>query len=301
MSVTIDTNLYAIQSRLNISSARMNQYTDKTVEEVIEAEAAQGNTKALEYEKVLLNNPKEFVEMFELSSVDNKYNLLMGLNENELAEMLEYLDPEDLRMGLNFFTQEKLLKLLQEIPIEQLVNVTNTVFKLDEIMEMMPSRELDKFMTSDKLEKEFLLKYVAQLPPEAMAAMLETATGEPVNNLDPKYMMSKISELDKDEYKEAMLSINPDLKRSMVMNMSADKPEVMQLFSSESYTNMLGTLQKPDMMEGMIAIEKEQLIDMNSQLPQELMSIVLTQMNTEDFAKIILEKHPEILAEIVAV
>ena len=40
--ITIDTNLTLLQNRLNITSERMMKYADKTVDEIIEAEKAQG-------------------------------------------------------------------------------------------------------------------------------------------------------------------------------------------------------------------------------------------------------------------
>ena len=73
----------------------------------------------------------------------------------------------------------------------------------------------------------------------------------------------------------------------------------MCLFSAEAYTDMMGTLQKPDMMAGTMALQTDTLINMNAELPPELLSIVLTQMDTKDFAKMLIEKHPELLNQLI--
>ena len=112
--------------------------------------------------------------------------------------------------------------------------------------------------------------------------------------------MSMLYDLDDDSYKEALIAMDPDAKRTMVMNMQQQDPEVMQLFPADAYTDMLAILQKPDMMEGMAALQTESLLAMNGELPPELMAIVLTQIDPKDLAKLVIKDHPELLSQIVA-
>jgi hypothetical protein len=209
--------------------------------------------------------------MLSLEDAENKFNILYTLPERDLVKMLPELEDEDLRMGLNFFTQEKLLEMMVDLPIEQLVGVALELFPLKDIMAMMPDKELNKFMLSDEIDKSFMLKYVERMPPEVLAAMIETATGMPVTDMDQLKLNSQLRGLDKDGYREALLAMNPDAKREMVMLMYKEDPEVMHLFAPENYVNMAATLQKPEMMQGMVAIETEQLIEMTENLPQELL------------------------------
>ena len=109
-----------------------------------------------------------------------------------------------------------------------------------------------------------------------------------------------LKDLDDDTYKEALIAMNSDAKRVMVMNMYQQDEEVMQLFPAGAYTDMLAILQKPDMMVCVNALQNETLVNMNAELPPELMSIVLTQMDSKDFAKILIEKYPDLLSQIVA-
>ena len=95
--------------------------------------------------------------------------------------------------------------------------------------------------------------------------------------------------------------MNPDAKRVMVMNMYQQDEEVLQLFPAESYIAMLGILEKEEMMPCVNAFQTETLINMDSQLPPELMAIVLTQMDPKVLAQLLIKDYPELLNQIVAV
>ena len=111
--ITLDTNLYMLGRKLNITSERMHQYTDKTVDEIIEAEAAQGNSAATNLAHRLEHDPHALIETFGLNEPGNKFNIFIGFPEQERPALLQYLEDEDLRLGLNFFTQENLLKMMK--------------------------------------------------------------------------------------------------------------------------------------------------------------------------------------------
>lgn len=299
--ITIDSNMRLLQSKLNITSERMMNYTDKTVDEIIEAEKKQGNTKAAEFEKQLTHNPDVLIKSYRLDEPGNKFNILSQIPQQEQPELLEYLEDDDLRLGLNFFSQEQLLKLIEDIaPIEEVVNAAMVCFTLPKIMEMMPDKELNNFVLNKDLDPAFLMKSLEKMDPEVLAVMIETATGNPVVEEDPKKLIEMLKGLDDDTYKEALVAMDPDAKRLMVMNMYEQDEEVMQLFPADAYTTMLGSIEKNDMMPCVSAFQTESLIGMNSELPPELMSIVLTQIDPKDFAKILIKEYPELLEQIVA-
>ena len=300
MSLRIDANLYEIQNRLNITSERMQTYSDKSVDDIIDAEAAQGNTKALEFARQLESDPATLIKTYGMDSPTVKHQILSQVPEQQLPELLELLSDEDLRMGLYFFSEEKLLNLMQkEASIEEVVNAAAICFPIEKIIEMMPDKELNQFVLNKEIDPEFMKKHLQMMPPEVLAAMIETATGEPVMEEDPMKLVDMLYGLDKETYQEAMLSMDSDAKKQMVYNMQKQNPEVMCLFSAEAYTDMMGTLQKPDMMAGTMALQTDTLINMNAELPPELLSIVLTQMDTKDFAKMLIEKHPELLNQLI--
>lgn len=300
--IAIDTNMFLLQKKLNINSERMMMYTNKTVDEIIEAEKKQGNTKAAELEKQLASDPNTLIKTYQLDEPGNKFNLISQIPQQKQPELLEFLEDDDLRLGLNFFSQEQLLKLMEEMaPIEEVVNAALICFPLEKVMEMMPDKELNNFMVNKDLDPEFLKKFIAKMDPEVIAAMIETATGEPVMEEKPDKLMKMLTSLDKDTYKEALIGMNQDAKRVMIMKMYQEDEEVLQLFPADAYTMMLGSLEKEDMMPCVQALQTDSLIAMNTELPSELMSVVLTQIEPKDLAKILIKQYPDLLTEIVAV
>ena len=301
MAIAIDTNIYALGKKLNITSERMMNYANKTVDEIIEAEAAQGNKQAAKFAEQLESDPNTLIKTYQLDNPGNKFNIISQIPEQKMPDYLEYLEDDDLRLGLNFFSQEQLLKLMQDFaPIEEIVNSAMICFPLMDILEMMPDKELNNFIVNKDLDPEFLKKNLQKMDPEVIAVMIEGATGSPVVEEDPKKLMAMLYGLDKDTYQEALVAMDPDAKREMVLNMQKQDPEVMQLFPAKAYTTMLSTLQKPDMMEGMAALQTESLLSMNGELPPDLIAIVLTQIDPKDLAKIVIKEYPDLLTQIVA-
>ncbi len=299
--IAIDSNMLSIQNRLRITSERMRTYANKTVDEIIDAEKAQGNSRAVQLEKQLVSDPETLIKTYQLDNPGNKFNIISEIPEKKKPELLEYLEDEDLRLGLNFFSQEQLLKLMEDVAlIEEVVNAALVCFPLEKIMEMMPDKELNNFIVNKDLDEKFLKNHLVKMEPEVLASMIETATGAPVFEEKPEKLMGILNKMDKDTYKEALIAMNPDAKRLMVMNMYKQDDEVLQLFPAASYTNMLADLEKEDMMPCVSAFGTETLINMNAELPPELMSIVLTQIDPKDFAKILVRQYPDLLTHIVA-
>lgn len=302
MSIKIDANLSVLQNKLSISSSRMALYAEKSIDEIIESEAKAGNNRAVQYARELYGNASQLVKAFSLDNPSNKLVILQELNEKDIMEIMPNIDKEGLMLGLNFFTQDKMLKLLEEAPIEEVVNMALEVLPLGDILEMIPSKDLDKFVQNKDLDEALVFDFLDQLPPEVLAQMVETVTGVPLEeeSLDPKELTKMIQGFDKDTYLDSMVAMDADAKRQLIGLMAKKDPEILQLFEAKSYTNSLATLQKPDMMKGTIALTPETMVEMLGELPKELMAIVATQVDAKDFAEILVKKHQDILESVIA-
>ena len=302
MSITIDANLSVIQNKLSISTSRMAMYAEKSVDEIIESEAKAGNTKALQYAKELSSNPQQLIKAFGLDDPSNKLAILQEMNEKEIMEIMPNIEKEGLMLGLNFFTQEKMLYLLQDAPIEEVVNMALEVLPLQQVLEMIPSKELDKFVQNKDLDKNLVFDFINKLEPEVLAQMVETVTGVPLNDdkLNAQELTKMIKGFDKETYLDAMVAMDSNAKRNLIAMMSKKEPEVLQMFDAKNYTNSLATLQKPDMMKGTIALEPETMVEMLGELPKELLAIVATQIDSKEFAEVLIKKHQDLLAEMIA-
>ena len=302
MPVVLDTNMKLFAERMNISSSRMIQdYGLKTVDEIIEAEAAQGNTQAINYARELYNSPEKLIKVFKLNDVENKFVILHNMDESTREKILPLLDKEDIVMGLYFFTKDKLLEMLMDVDIEELVNVMINTFPLEEIVMMFTEDDLAQFFQHDELEKYDVIEQLKALPPEVMMKFVEGVTGQPSDETNPMDLINSIEQMPLDQYRDFMSAIDPDVQRQLTFQLTKQKPEYLQLFENKTYVDMLSTLMKQDMVKPMVFLEKETLIDMVSILPPDLLSIVTAQVDSKDFAEFILDGHMDLLEGIMMI
>lgn len=301
MSIVIDSDLTYLVNRLSISEVKIQEYySDMSAEEIIKAEASQGNQAAIELANELLNNVQLVIELFKLADPNNRYAILSEMTAQQLHTFLPQMEESDLNYGLNFFTQDKLLKMLEEIPSEQLVNTVFEMFSQEEVVRLLPEEQLDKFLTSTDIDKDKMLKHLQSIPEEYLAQMIEGITGEQVQGMDSIDMTKQIGQFNPLEYKDALVNMQPTQKQQLVLSLGKEHEEWFQLFDASAYTKMINTYkQKPELVKAMNVIEPEYIQNMLKELPNDLLSFVITQMDKEQFAEILMEKHPEVLAEII--
>lgn len=301
MSIVIDSDLTYLINRLSISETKIQEYyADMSTEEIIKAEASQGNQAAIELANELLNNVQLVIELFNLADPNNRYAILSEMTAQQLHTFLPHMEESDLNYGLNFFTQDKLLKMLEEIPPEQLVNTVFEMFSQEEVVRLLPEEQLDKFLTSTDIDKDKMLKHLQSIPEEYLAQMIESVTGEQVKGMDSIDMTKQIGQFNPLEYKDALINMEPTQKQQLVLSLGKEHEEWFQLFDASAYTKMINTYkQKPEVVKAMNVIEPEYIQNMLKELPNDLLSFVITQMDKEQFAEILMEKHPEVIAEII--
>lgn len=298
MAVVLDTNMKLFAERMNITASRMIQdYGLKSVEEIIDAEAQKGNMQAVKYAAEVFHSPDKLINVFKLADVENKFVILHKMDDITRRKVLPLLKQDDLVMGLYFFTQEKLLEMLGDVDIEELVNVMLEAFALPEIVMMFTEDDLAYFFQQDKLEKADVVKELKALPPDVMQKFVEGVTGQSYDKTDPMELIKSIEALPEDKFRDFMSAIDPDVQRQLTFQLTKKNPEYLQLFPNSTYVNMLSTMMKQDMVKPMIALNKETLVEMNSILPDDLMAIVGSQVDTKVFAQFLLDGHLDVLKE----
>ncbi len=301
MSLVIDSNLEYLQNILHISRVTFEEkYANMSVDEIIEAEAASGNQQAIELAQELTSNTSLVMELFDLADTNNKYMILRELTAQQLQVFLPEMEEKDLLQGLFFFTQDKLMKMLEELPSEQLVNTAFELFSKEEIVQLMPEEQLDKFLTSSEIDKNKILKHMQSIPPEYVAQVLEQITGESHENMDSIDLSKEFGELNPLEYQDALKAFQPTQKQQLVLSLGKEHNEWFQLFDADAYTTIMNReKQQPEIIKGMSVIEPEYIQNMITELPNDLLSLVITQMDTEKFAEILMDRFPEVIAEII--
>lgn len=301
MSLVIDSNLEYLQNILHISNVTFQEkYADMSVDEIIEAEAAAGNQYAIELAKELTSNTSLVMELFDLADTENKYMILRELTSQQLQEFLPEMEEKDLLQGLFFFTQDKLMKLLEELPAEQLVNTVFEMFSQEEVVKFMPDEQLNKFLTSTDIDKNKILKHMQSIPEEYVAQVLEQITGESHENMKSYDLSKEFGELNPLQYKDALMAFQPTQKQQLVLSLGKEHEEWFQLFDADAYTKIINReKQQPEVVKAMSVIEPEYIQNMLKELPNDLLSLVITQMDTKQFTEMLMEQFPEVIAEII--
>ena len=300
MSITIDTNLVYLQSRLQLSAEKMQIYRGMSVEEVLKAEAAEGNQLAIELAEELLTNVNLLIELFRLADAENKYAILMNMSQHDLIKLLPMLEKDDMLQGLMYFNQDKLLDFLKHIPPEQLVKTVMELFSEEQIINLMPEEQLDKLLTSFEVDKYRILDNMKSLPPEYLAQVIESVTGKPCQAQNGIEMVDTISEFNPLEFKDSLTNLATLPKQQLTLALTKEDKKLYQLFDADAYTNMIDNhYKKPDIVKAMSVIEPEEILKMVQQLPKDLMSIVITQLDTQDFAENLMNEHPELIAQML--
>ena len=106
--IRLDIDLSYLTKNFEIGTQRLNQYASKSIDEIMEAEAAQGNPQAEKFQQNVVNDPNELIKLFKLGNAKNRYAILSQMNSSDLEYLANFLEPEDLQMGLMFFTKTKI-------------------------------------------------------------------------------------------------------------------------------------------------------------------------------------------------
>ncbi len=300
MSIKIDSNLEYIFSRLNIPESRLEQYQDKSIEDVLLAEAAQGNQAAIELAIEMFTNVENLVELFQLADPENKLIIIKSMNSYQMKELVSMLETEDLLIGLQFFSQDKILDLMKDIPKEELLKAVFEMFTQEQIINYMPEEQLDKLLTSDKVDKGLLLKHLQNLPAMYIQQIIESVTGEEAegNSYD---LTMQISQFSDSEYKAAIRNLQPDQKRELTLAITSEQTRLYEEFDTFAYTKIIGRERnKDELIKSMGVIKPEYLQKMISELPEDLMAVVITQIDTQKFAQTLINNYPELLARFIA-
>ncbi len=300
MSIAIDSTLEYLRTRLNISEDRMQIYKDKSVEEILDAEAAQGNQLAVQMAADMFSDTSQLIELFQLADANNKLVIMQTMSSAQLEKLVPMLETDDLVQGLQYFTQDSLLDLLKEIPKEELVKTVFQMFSEQQIIEYMPEKQLDKLLTGTDMDKEMLLQNLKSIPEMYIQQILESVTGEEAqgNSADLVRQVGQLGDL---EYRTAIMNLQPTQKQELTLSLTSREPKLYQKFDTDAYTHIIGReREKDELIKSMAVIKPEYLQRMINQLPKDLLSIVTTQIDTEKFADSLINKFPEVLAKFIA-
>lgn len=299
--IKIDVNLQYLTDNYNIGTQKLKMYRGKSIKEIMEIEAQNGNTQASNFNINIFSNPMELVRIFQLMNPENRYEIIRNMGFNDKLKLLSMLEEGEMLMGLRFFQKDKLLQMLQKVKKPKLLKMILQKYSFEEFMKMVPEKEQDKFFESEKIKPDQILKGVQHLEPEQMAKMIENVTGVPQdNNRDKKSLLNVLKKMEPEVLKTAVKSLEQEEKAFVIFKMAEDDPKVLNELSIDAFLVPLEQLNKGDLIESMGVLEPEDLTDMLSELPEDLMAVTATQLDPEKFAKMLSTDFADILGQICA-
>lgn len=301
MSLAISSTLEYLQMRLGISEAKMQIYADKSLEQILDAEAAQGNQAAIQMAADMFSDPNQLVELFQLADPENKLVITQSMTSAQLEKLVPMLETDDLVEGLQFFTQDSLMDLLKEIPKEELVKTVFQMFSEQQIIENMPDKQLDKLLTSTDMDKEMLLQNLKSIPEMYLQQILESVTGEESKESNANDLVNQIGQLGDMQYKHAIMNLQPTQKQELTLSLTSREPKLYEKFDTDAYTHIIAReREKDEIVKSFGVIKPEYLQKMIDKLPQDILAVVTTQIDTDKFADSLINKFPEVLAKFIA-
>lgn len=301
MSLAISSTLEYLQMRLGISEAKMQIYADKSLEQILDAEAAQGNQAAIQMAADMFSDPNQLVELFQLADPENKLVIMQSMTSAQLEKLVPMLETDDLVEGLQFFTQDSLMDLLKEIPKEELVKTVFQMFSEQQIIENMPDKQLDKLLTSTDMDKEMLLQNLKSIPEMYLQQILESVTGEESKESNANDLVNQIGQLGDMQYKHAIMNLQPTQKQELTLSLTSREPKLYEKFDTDAYTHIIAReREKDEIVKSFGVIKPEYLQKMIDKLPQDILAVVTTQIDTDKFADSLINKFQEVLAKFIA-
>lgn len=302
--IRLDIDLSYLTKNFEIGTQRVNQYGTKSIDEIMEAEAAQGNTKAASFDDKVLRDPKELMKLFKLQSSRNRYAILRNMNSSDLEYLVQFLEPNDLLMGLMFFTKEKILNLIYDLPKNKICSILFNAFSPEQFLKMIPEKELDKFFDSDKLDKNKILDFIKTIPEDKLNKMMEkflyqdTGKVQEDMNWSKEHVVDFMDKLQPDKFKAALKCFEKEEKMGLILDLTKQDKTLFTEFSKNALTMPLAQLDKGEIVKNMDKLKPEDLMKMVNQLPDELLAVVITQIDPMVFAEVLCKNFQDVLSEI---
>ena len=211
---------------------------------------------------------------------------------------MQFLGDKELYNSLKFLSQEKLMKMVSKLPKEKLATIVFNSFSVKNFLKVTQEKEMNKFFESPKLEKNDILKAVEGMEPEKLQSMMELLTGQVCQHCDAKEVQEKMAALDDKKFMRTLQAFNPETKAALITNMTKEKPEYLLEFSNEALMKPLTQLQKPDFIKTLSVLDPKDHLELLSELPDDIMPLVVTQIDPEVFAKLLATNFKDILKEI---
>jgi len=312
--ITIDTNLGMSSSFYYLLQKLRKKYgcSDKTIDNYTQTQAAKGAPQTSKTENVEKTNDvskaalkenldySQLIQDLKLNMPQNRFAILMMMPTSTLYQMLELLGKDNLLNGLKFFTKEKLMGLIAHLPKTDLLKMLFKMFTdRTQLIENLPTKELYRFLGSNKIDKRHFMNIFEMLPKETLAQIAGYLTGEKCDKMNQQDLLEKIQPFKKYQLINSIRTLDEKTLRGFITNMAETFPDLYNEFSHVALYNVSAKFAKTDLVDSMRVIDDSKIMDMLSELPDKLLALTVSQIDPEVLAHLLLNKHQDLLASLV--
>ena len=318
--ITLDTNLTLypglyyylpmIKSKNSKAYSAIDQYSDDQAAkgtrigqhgQIIQAAQDTQNANAANKVNNVPTDTASLIEMMKLELPANKAAILKLIPHSELLQFLFLIDKDQLLSGLKLFTKEKLLQFIGNLPKEQLLKMLSKMYiSNDKILENFSIKELNHFLSSKKIDKSNMIKIFQSLSTTELAQIAEAATGVSQGNKTQAQLFKVIGELSATQITDGIKGLEYKKMRGIVSEMLKQDSSLYTEFTQESLFKQTAEFGKTSLIEGMGVLDTDQLIKYLGKLPDNFLALVVTQIDTETLAQILISDYQNLLSQIAA-
>ena len=295
--IELNIDLTYLAQHFEVGASRLNKYATKNIKEIMEQEAKVGNTKAKDFLSIL-KDPAEVEKLFRLSDSFNRFMIIKNMSMADVRKLLKHLSKQDLIWGIKYFSLDKIMELLMELPKKELLRLVFENFTLKDILKLMPTDKMDAFLKNEKVQREDIMKYFQQLEKKDLERIMSGILNRDMENADRETMLAFMDSLDDRKFKEFILKMQREDKSNLIMALCKEKPKLMLEFDNEDIAKPLIELDKADLLKSMMVLDEKYLIAMVEELPDDLLVLVATQIDPAIFADILVNEFADILAQV---
>lgn len=296
--ISLDLDLSYLSSQYHIGTSAIQQYQKKnmSITQIMETEAAKGNSAAAEFLMKITTNPEELAKLFQLANPKNRYLILVNMNEQDLMMVMQYLKPEELLLGMSIFTQEALVELMMELPPETLATVVLSKMDSNKFLNSIPEKYMNEFFQSDKIDRTMMMEAMENIDEEELQKMMEAYTGEACYEKGDA-ILEKIGKMNDDDFMKAMISFEPEGKKQIISNLLLEKPDLFEEFSPEAMVHPFTTMPKEEILKSLTVLDTKEMLPMVEDLPQDIMALIATQIDPKMFSEILCSEFADVIAK----
>jgi hypothetical protein len=242
---------------------------------------------------------KSLVKLLKVSS--QKLRILRMLRRSNWLELLRLMPKELLINGLRLFNKEKLVKLLMNLPKPLLIKLLLRIFKLEELIQKMPTGELLRILRSKRLNNRELTKGIMAMEPRFILMLLQKIYGyHDYSKLKPYDLVRIFMHTPKERLMEAFKTLPFKALQPLVTGFVKKDPTLLMGMSDAFILKLLERCPKPTLLQGCDVLPPDILLKMLTQLPDQFLMLATAQVDDKTFEEYLIAKHSDLLLAMAA-